>query len=452
MPEHDWKQHFPTYQFYHRDIVLKEYESAAKTLETAERLFVSATNITVVVTAALGSLAVGSLDKLIGSFSGLLSAELIGVALVIMVVVFSITTVRYFADRHKAILFASRKVVVLRRMLGLSFGSLQLVLPNWRTEGADEPFALRLFPGWSASIAYPYWIVATFSSAILLLLFAKLLRVLNQGQVGASLRTLQPLTVAGVFVWVGTLAFVYRRALYDTHERVSLSVAKTLATILRLRLVGNFEHVIYRAKLATFETARMHVQLDTLKEMLIFVEDRTFFEHHGVSLRALGRAVLGLVGLKRRSGGSTITQQVVRTLFIENLHQLVRRKCVELLLALWFERVTSKAAILELYLSSVRFAKGVFGVTDAMRFFFGRMVMTPTKAQAFFLVERVSNVRPAIILSKLDHTVQQAVDLGKLEKSDARELMSIYSLMIDEGKLQATQPAVFRRLVQKWSA
>ena len=170
MPEHDWKQHFPTYQFYHRDIVLKEYESAAKTLEAAERLFVNATNITVVVTAALGSLAVGSLDKLIGSFSGLLSPQLIGIALVIMVVVFSITTVKYFADRHKAILFASRKVVVLRRMLGLSFGSLQLVLPNWRTEGADEPFALRLFPGWSASIAYPYWIVATFSSAILLLL------------------------------------------------------------------------------------------------------------------------------------------------------------------------------------------------------------------------------------------------------------------------------------------
>ncbi len=445
--ESEWKQHFPTYAFHDRDIVLKEYEAAAKTLESAERLFVNATNITVIVTAALGSLAVGSLDRLVTAFAGVVSPQAVVFMLMGIVMAFSITTVRYFADRHKAILFASRKVVVLRRMLGLSYGRLQLVLPNWRTEGADEPFAIKLFPGWSTSIAYPYWIVATFSSAILFLLAARLIQSVAS-QTPSLVTDLQ--AVAGVLVWVGILAFAYRKALYDTHERPLLSVGRILANVLRVRLVGNIEYVMYRGKLAAFETARMHVAIDTLKEMAVFIEDRLFFRHGGVSLRALVRAAIALVGLRRSSGGSTITQQVVRTLFIQDMQKLLRRKAVEIVLALWLERVKSKEEILELYFSSVRYERGVFGVIAAMRFFFGDIIPQVSKAQAFFLVERVSNVRPALILTKIDHTIAQAVERGVLDRADASEVVAIYMGMVRTGKLTCERMDAFDRLHQKW--
>src|SRR3972149_2528008 len=155
-----WKQHFPTYSFKERDIVLEEYRTAAKSLESEERVFLNASNIAVVAGAGLGSLAVGALDPLTRALSAVARPEIALLALLFLTTAFAYITIRYFADRQRAVVFAARKVIVLRRMLGLSYGPLQLVLPNWRIEGADEPFAVRLFPGWSTYVTYPYYALA----------------------------------------------------------------------------------------------------------------------------------------------------------------------------------------------------------------------------------------------------------------------------------------------------
>ena len=134
-----WKQHFPTYHFSERDIALEEYTVAAKALESEERVFLNASNITFVASATFGSLAVSSSEKLSSSLSDVLPNYAIPLVLLLMVSFFSLISIRYFADRQRTITFASRKVVTLRRMLGLSYGRIQLVLPNWRIEGADQP-------------------------------------------------------------------------------------------------------------------------------------------------------------------------------------------------------------------------------------------------------------------------------------------------------------------------
>jgi hypothetical protein len=233
-------------------------------------------------------------------------------------------------------------------------------------------------------------------------------------------------------------------------NRVVLGGAKTIARILGVGVVDDIPSVYCRARLAVLETARMGVELGTLKEMLLFIEDRAFLTHSGISVRALIRAVAGLVGLWRRSGGSTITQQLVRSLFIKDLHKKYRRKLLEMVLAVWFEGVSSKEEILELYLSSVRFADKVFGVTDAMKHFFGKVLAAPSQAEAFFLVERVSNLRPALLLSKIDHTLRQAVHLAKLDGRDANEAMGIYVRMVSDGHLRTERPEALEALVEKW--
>lgn len=88
-------------------------------------------------------------------------------------------------------------------------------------------------------------------------------------------------------------------------------------------------------------------------------------------MKALVRALLGLIKVKRRSGGSTITQQLGRTLFIIDRTKLFRRKLMELLFALWVHRTFSKDEQLELYLASVRFERGVYGIIEAMRYYWG---------------------------------------------------------------------------------
>jgi len=153
----EWRQHFPTYHFSDRDIVLKEYESAVRAYE---RVFVTAVNVSIVIAAALASLAIGSIPKLAVSLSPIVPSFLTHGFVLLLGSGISYLLIREFADRRKAIVFSARTVIVLRRMLGMSYGTFRLVLPNWRLEGADEPFAIRLFPGWNTQVAYPCILVA----------------------------------------------------------------------------------------------------------------------------------------------------------------------------------------------------------------------------------------------------------------------------------------------------
>lgn len=433
--KYGWKQHFPTYSFNKRDIAIEEYKVAAKNLEAEERVFLNASNIAVVVSVGLGSLAVGSINKLTKQFTSVIPETLTIAVLVVLTAGFSWVALRYFADRQKSVVFAARKVIVLRRMLGLNYGAIQLVLPNYRIEGADEPFAVRLFPGWNTYVTYPYYALAGISSAVLFFLLGSL--VAHQAipkHVGGLPAWI--IIALGSLCWALFLAYVYRKALLDTHERYSLLFVCDLARAIRLRIVKNFEYVIYRAILARYEFIRLQVDLTNLKQLLVFIEDRGFFLHHGVSLKGLTRALLGLIKVKRRSGGSTITQQLVRTLFIIDQIKLVRRKIIEIFFALWFNRVFSKDEQLELYLASVRFERGVYGALGAMHYYWDRTVLNPSKAESFFLIERVSNIHSVLLADKIIQTVRLAMDVGIMEFEDVKKLIGLYKDSISIGQIK----------------
>ncbi|HDX8618010.1 TPA: hypothetical protein RQN55_004235, partial [Aeromonas dhakensis] len=178
--KHGWKQHFPTYHFDDRDIALEEYKVATKNLESEERIFLNASNFTLVSSAALGSLLVGSSNQLMKIFDGVINQNIITLVLSSIIISFSFISLKYFSDRQKAIAFSARKTVILRRMLGLSYGKIQLLLPNWRVEGADQPLAIKLFPGWLTYVAYPFWIISIISTSVMLFLAAVFLKQ-NQG-------------------------------------------------------------------------------------------------------------------------------------------------------------------------------------------------------------------------------------------------------------------------------
>lgn len=433
--ESNWLQHFPTYTFKERDIALEEYKTAAKNLESEERVFLNASNIAVIAATGFGSLAIGSLDKLTKQFETVIPPQLMLSVLLALITVFSLVALRYFADRQKAVVFSARKVIVLRRMLGISYGSMQLVLPNWRIEGADEPFAVRLFPGWTTYVTYPYYALALISSTVIFFLLSALCKAQSM-----------PILLDNIPVWIITLllsglwsiflAYEYRRALLDVHERPLLLVAQNVARFMRVKLITNFEYVIYRATLARYEMARLKVDLTVLKKVLVFIEDKSFFAHYGLSLRALIRALLGLIGLKRRSGGSTITQQLVRSLFIQDITKLTRRKIIEMLLALCFDRVFTKNEQMELYLASVRFERSVYGVMEAMHHYWGHIVPHVSIAQAFFLIERVSNIHSHLLSEKITQTANTAMKAGLMTADDLGELYKLYYDAVAADKIK----------------
>lgn len=444
-----WKQHFPTYHFRERDVALEEFRFAIKTLEAEERVFLNAANLSVVVGAALGSLALGTLDRLAATFAPVIPSAFTLILILGLAVAFSVLSLRYFADRQKAVCFAARKVIVLRRMLGMSYGSLQLVLPNWRIEGADEPFAIRLFPGWNTYVAYPCYAIAGIASAVAFFILAALIKNLESSGVAIPVqKTLLVISFAAIVF--AALAWSYRKALLDTHERVALLTAYRAARALHLALVSNIEYVIYRATLAKHELHRLGIDLSGAKKLLVHIEDKEFFAHGGVSLRGLARLSLSALGFGPRSGGSTITQQLVRTLFIRDQKKLFRRKVVEILLARWFDRVITKNDQLEMYLASVRFEAGVFGIAQALQWFFGSIKTEVTAPMAFFLIERVSNVRSRLLVERIDQTLRGALIAGFLSEAQVAEVIKLYAAAIQHGKVQDPDGLGIARLKEAW--
>ena len=110
-----------------------------------------------------------------------------------------------------------------------------------------------------------------------------------------------------------------------------------------------------------------------LPNAFIAIEDRRFYHHHGVDPIGLIRAVLANVlhrGISQ--GGSTITQQLAKNLFLTPERHLMR-KLQEVVLALWLEHKFTKAEILELYLNRVYFGSGAYGVEAAAQRYFGKI-------------------------------------------------------------------------------
>lgn len=128
----------------------------------------------------------------------------------------------------------------------------------------------------------------------------------------------------------------------------------------------------------------------SILEGLILVEDRSFYQHHGVNPFAILRAALVNINAGRTvQGGSTLTQQLAKNFFLSSERSLVR-KIREALMAIIIDYRYDKDEILEAYLNEVYMgqdkSRGVHGMGLASQFYFGRPVAELTVAQQAFLV------------------------------------------------------------------
>ncbi|RUO47203.1 penicillin-binding protein 1B [Pseudidiomarina aquimaris] len=127
-----------------------------------------------------------------------------------------------------------------------------------------------------------------------------------------------------------------------------------------------------------------------LIETLLLVEDRDFYHHAGVSLSSIGRAALAnLAAMDTVQGGSTLTQQLVKNLYLSR-EQTLWRKANEALMALIIDFRFSKDEILETYFNEIYFGqdggRAIHGVGLASRFYFGKQVEELSAAEIAMLV------------------------------------------------------------------
>jgi penicillin-binding protein 1A len=128
-----------------------------------------------------------------------------------------------------------------------------------------------------------------------------------------------------------------------------------------------------------------------LPKAFLAIEDRRFYSHYGIDPLGLVRAVVANV-LRRgvAQGGSTITQQLAKNLFLTQ-ERTMTRKLQEVVLAVWLEHKFSKQQILELYLNRVYFGAGAYGVEAAAQRYFGKSAKSVTLAEAALLAGLVKS-------------------------------------------------------------
>lgn len=159
---------------------------------------------------------------------------------------------------------------------------------------------------------------------------------------------------------------------------------------------------------------------------VLATEDRRFHDHFGIDPIGLARAMVVNVRAGRIvQGGSTITQQVAKNLFLTP-ERSIKRKVQEVLLALWLERRFSKEQILTLYLNRVYLGAGTYGVDAASRRYFGhpaRRLSTYEAAMLAGLLKAPSRFNPATdperARSRARVVLANMVDAGYLTPAEA---------------------------------
>ncbi len=128
-----------------------------------------------------------------------------------------------------------------------------------------------------------------------------------------------------------------------------------------------------------------------LPQAFVAIEDRRFYSHFGLDPLGLARAVfVNLTSGRLREGGSTLTQQLAKNLFLTQ-ERTLSRKIQELVLSIWLETKYSKNEILELYVNRVYFGAGSYGVEAAAQRYFGKSARQITLSEAAMLAGLVKS-------------------------------------------------------------
>lgn len=167
---------------------------------------------------------------------------------------------------------------------------------------------------------------------------------------------------------------------------------------------GTSAYMDIEARRLSLQEPPMHIEYDwvpydnisdNLKRAIIASEDARFLEHDGVEWEAIRKAWRynerqEEAGRNRRRGGSTLTQQLAKNLFL-SADRTYARKGQELILSYMMEAVMSKRRILELYLNVVEFGNGVFGAQAAAQHYFRGSAARLSSAQAARLAVLLPN-------------------------------------------------------------
>lgn len=173
---------------------------------------------------------------------------------------------------------------------------------------------------------------------------------------------------------------------------------------------------------------------DHLEKAVISSEDKNFYDHAGVSVRAMIGAIYGNIVSSDATayGGSTLTQQLVKNTLLTSDKNFLR-KYQELFLAIAVERQYTKDEILDMYINSVHYGEGAFGIDEAAKTYFDKTAADLTLAESSMLVGLLPapsayspiNGDPELAKKQQSRVLGRMVEDGKITEAEKKEAESV---------------------------
>lgn len=187
--------------------------------------------------------------------------------------------------------------------------------------------------------------------------------------------------------------------------------------------------------IAKIESDKNYVKLEDLpddyKNAVIAVEDHRFKKHGAIDLIAIGRAIwINVTNFELREGGSTITQQVAKNIFFISEDDALTRKSAEIFAAFDLEKNYSKDKILELYVNTIYFGDGYYGIKEACN---GYLNIEPSQMTLYdcTMMAGIPNApsvynpsaNPKLTRSRQKKVISDMVEYGYLTQDQADKLL-----------------------------
>jgi monofunctional glycosyltransferase len=190
----------------------------------------------------------------------------------------------------------------------------------------------------------------------------------------------------------------------------------------------------FEEKVESIRSDENFIKYDELPEIyidaVISAEDKRFFEHNGIDLLAIGRAVFNdLKTMSFAEGGSTITQQLMKNEYFSQ-DKNFERKFAEIFAALDFEKKYDKEEIFELYVNTIYFGSGYYGIYDASMGYYGKTPQELTDHEAVMLAGLPNapsayspNVNPKLADERMKQVLEKMVSCKAINEEEAKNIL-----------------------------
>jgi penicillin-binding protein 2D len=194
-----------------------------------------------------------------------------------------------------------------------------------------------------------------------------------------------------------------------------------------------------------------------LQKAVVAVEDARFYEHNGIDVRGIARALVkDVVKGRMAEGGSTITQQLIKNKFLSK-EKTIDRKLKEARLAMEFEDKYSKKQILEMYFNEIYYGNGAWGIAQAARLYFDKNPeeLTDTECSLLAGVQKAPNRynplgKSSDVGRRRDVVLSRMVDLEMITSRQKQDLRAHPALVAPSGQAPQYLAHIRNKLIERY--